>query len=248
MSAVELFETADWSVRAVEVDGEPWFVASDVAKALGYSATSAALRLLDDEDKGVQTLHTPGGRQSFTTITEGALYELVVRSTLDGARRFKRWVTHDVLPQIRRTGSYVTPATTFELPQTMAEALRLAADSIDRAEHAEQALAEVAPKVEAFDELMSADGCLTMEATAKVVGLGRNTLFRRLREIGVLQANRLPYQRYMHYFEIELGTHVRNGEHYPHHTTRVKPEGVDFIRRRLAAQHAHLELVKGDAS
>lgn len=104
MSALDVFQYSGQQVRTIIIDGEPWWIASDVSQVLGYSATSAMLRSLDDDEKGVQDLHTPGGTQALSIISESGLYSAIMRSQLPDAREFKRWITHDVLPQIRQTG------------------------------------------------------------------------------------------------------------------------------------------------
>lgn len=97
-------------------------------------------------------------------------------------------------------------------------------------------VAELAPKAEFYDELMDADGCYTMQATANIICWGRNVMMRELRRAGVLQGNNLPYQRYAHHFKVIPGTrtHPKTGELIPTATTHVLPSGVEFIRKRLA--------------
>lgn len=248
-SSLALFESDGWSVRAIDHHGEPWFVAADVAKALGLSNTTMAVDPLDDDEKGVSTVETLGGAQRVVIVSESGLYSLILRSRKREAKAFKRWVTHEVLPAIRRTGSYAVaePVPQFEIPQTYAAALKVAAEQAERAERAEEALAVAGPKIEAYEAFMDADGCLSMDATAKALsdvlhGKGRNTLFARLREMKILQPNNMPYQRYKRYFEVTLGTHVERGLEVPHATTRVRPEGVEWLRRRLGRQYAQLEL------
>ena len=121
------------------------------------------------------------------------------------------------------------------IPQTFAEALRLAADEHERAELAEAKVAALEPKAEFYDELMDADGCYSMAAAAKMLRWGRNVMFRELRRSGVLQGNNLPYQRYAHHFKVVPGTYTnREGETIPTATTKVLPSGIDFLRRKLA--------------
>lgn len=97
-------------VRAVMIDGEPWFVGKDVAEALGYSnSRKAILDHVDQEDKGVTKRDTLGGTQDMTIINESGVYSLVLSSKLPGAKEFKRWVTSEVLPSIRKHGAYLTP-------------------------------------------------------------------------------------------------------------------------------------------
>ena len=94
-------------VRVVtDEQGSPWFVAADVCAALGLPDTHKAVCRLDDDEKGVASIHTPGGVQSMTTVNEPGLYSLILGSRKPEAKRFKRWVTHEVLPAIRRTGHY----------------------------------------------------------------------------------------------------------------------------------------------
>ena len=96
-------------IRTINKDGEPWFVGKDVAEVLGYADTRKAIRMhVDDDDKGGDILSTPGGRQQITIINESGLYSLILSSKLPQAKEFKRWVTSEVLPQIRRTGAYLT--------------------------------------------------------------------------------------------------------------------------------------------
>ena len=99
-------------IRAIERDGEPWFVGKDVAVALGYESPRAAVsKKVDDEDLGVSKMETPSGNQEMIIINESGLYSLVLSSKLPQAKQFKHWVTAEVLPTIRRHGAYVTTPT-----------------------------------------------------------------------------------------------------------------------------------------
>ena len=108
MNNLTVFENPEFgSIRTVELDGEPWLVGKDVATALGYKNPQEAIRThVDDEDKGVSEILTPGGKQSVPIINESGLYSLVLSSKLPTARKFRRWVTSEVLPSIHRTGGY----------------------------------------------------------------------------------------------------------------------------------------------
>ncbi len=112
MNALQVFENPEFgSIRTVEIDGEPWFVGKDVAVALGYSNPRKALAdHVDKEDKGVTKCDTPSGPQQMTIINESGLYSLILSSKLPGAKKFKRWVTSEVLPSIRKTGGYSVPS------------------------------------------------------------------------------------------------------------------------------------------
>nr|DAO27491.1 MAG TPA: repressor domain protein [Caudoviricetes sp.] len=112
MNELRIFNNADFGdVRTVEKDGNIWFVGKDVAEALGYARTADAVKAhIDADDKGVCDLPTPGGRQETTIINESGLYSLVLSSKLPKAKAFKRWITSEVIPSIRKTGSYNKPS------------------------------------------------------------------------------------------------------------------------------------------
>ena len=102
-------------IRSMTINGEPWFVGKDIAAALGYKESAKAIREhIDDEDKGVSVLDTPGGKQNTVIINESGMYSLILGSKLEGAKRFKRWVTSEILPSIRKTGAYATDSAAAE--------------------------------------------------------------------------------------------------------------------------------------
>lgn len=113
MNEIKVFENpAFGSIRTLKKDDEPWFVGKDVAEVLGYTDTSQAIRKhVDSEDKGVVEMTTPGGKQRITIINESGLYSLILSSKLPTAKAFKRWITSEVLPSIRKHGAYMTPET-----------------------------------------------------------------------------------------------------------------------------------------
>jgi prophage antirepressor-like protein len=236
---LSIFRHDGADVRVVVIDGEPWFVAADVARVLGYRMASDFTRRLDEDEKGTHSARTPGGAQDVTIISESGLYVAVIGSQAANARAFKRWVTHDVIPSIRRTGQYIAP-TAPALPQSYAEALRELAATVERNEVLEARVAEDAPKVEAYDQLMDADGYYSMESAAKMCGIGRTTLYRRLREAGVIQpGSTLPYQKHMHHFVLTAGSWTdREGNVHPTQTTRVRPAGLAFVLRKIGAEVA----------
>ena len=116
-SQIQVFNNTEFgNIRSMEIGGEPWFVGKDVATALGYSNPRDALsKHVDSEDKGVAFCDTLGGSQKQTIINESGLYSLILGSKLDGAKRFKRWVTSEVLPAIRKTGAYAVDSKAAEI-------------------------------------------------------------------------------------------------------------------------------------
>lgn len=111
MNELQVFNNPEFGeIRAVEIDGEPWFVGKDMAEALGYSNPRDALaKHVDDEDKRASRIATPSGEQEMTIINESGVYSLIFSSRLESAKKFKRWVTAEVLPAIRRQGAYIAP-------------------------------------------------------------------------------------------------------------------------------------------
>ena len=108
MNEVKIFNNEEFGqVRSIIIDGEPWFVGKDIATALGYARpTDAARNNTDSDDKGVSEIATPSGTQKMLIVNESGLYSLIFGSKLESAKKFKRWVTSEVLPSIRKTGTY----------------------------------------------------------------------------------------------------------------------------------------------
>lgn len=117
MANIQIFTSPEFGdIRTVDQNGEPWFVGKDVAAALGYGNPQKAIRdHVDEQDRGVNEMDTPGGKQSIAIINESGLYSLIFGSKLEGAVRFKRWVTSEVLPTLRKTGSYMMPKLSKEM-------------------------------------------------------------------------------------------------------------------------------------
>lgn len=228
-------------VRVVEINGEPWFVGTDVARVLGYVNPSDALGRLDPDERSVATLALSEGSRVVTRerpiINESGVYALVFASSLPDARAFRRWVTSEVLPTIRRTGTYA-PAPVFQLPQTYSEALRALAREVEAREAMETYAKELEPKAGAYDQYLSGDGTYAIGTVAKMLGLSQNKLFGDLRNAGVLIAKgamaNTPYQKYMHHFAVKAYDYTRtDGTVGTSYTTRVQPSGVDFVARKL---------------
>lgn len=117
MSSIQIFNNPEFGdIRTVDLNGEPWFVGKDIAAALGYKDTVNALKShVDEQDKRGWRITTPSGEQQATIINESGVYSLIFGSKLEGAVRFKRWVTSDVLPTLRKTGSYMMPKLSKEM-------------------------------------------------------------------------------------------------------------------------------------
>ena len=152
-------------VRVIEQMGEPWFVAPDVCRVLEISDVTSALRALDEDEKGPLTVRTPGGDQQVNCISEPGLYKLLGRSRKPEAKRFDRWVRHEVLPSIRKTGGYQAPMTR---EQQVAHALLLTQEII---KEKDEQIALLLPKAEALDRISAGADNLTMTQAAKILGM-----------------------------------------------------------------------------
>lgn len=197
----------DQQVRTVVRDGEPWFVGKDVADILGYSDTAQAVRKhIDDEDKGVVEMTTPGGKQNMVVINESGLYSLILSSKLPTAKAFKRWVTSEVLPTIRKHGAYMDTdiiEKSLADPDFLIQLATTLKEEKQRRMEAEAKIAADEHKVDFYDAVGNTSATLTVERFAKLVteklgiNTGRNRMFQWLRKNGFLQANNMPYQRYI---------------------------------------------------
>lgn len=232
---MKLFNFGQAGVRALLVEGAPWFVASDVASILGYSSSKDATRLLDDDEKGGHILPTPGGAQEFTIINESGLYSLILRSRRPEAKAFKRWVTAEVLPSIRQTGSYALPQAPV-IPGTLSEALQLAADLAREREEVQEQLALAAPKVAAFDTLMDSGSTYLVREAAKLLGLGQTRLYAFMRQQQIIIPGTCePYQQHIDAgrFVVKTVPYMRGNQQASSKTTHVTTRGLEYLRQRL---------------
>ena len=187
MNELTIFENPEFgAIRTVKLDGEPWLVGKDVAEALGYTNPRKALiDHVDDEDKGVTKCYTPGGDQDMTIINESGLYSLVLSSKLPTARKFRRWVTSEILPSIRKTGGY-------NLPKDYPSALRALADTEEKRlallaenEAQRQVIADFEPVWQYVDTILHSKGSLATSQIAADYGISARALNRILHEEGI---------------------------------------------------------------
>lgn len=183
MDEMQIFESKEFGqIRTVEIDGEPYFVGKDVANVLGYADTKNALKAhVDEEDKRGWQITTPGGEQSMTTINESGLYSLILSSKLPTAKKFKRWITSEVLPAIRKHGAYMTPETLEEAilnPDYLLQVVSALKSETDKRKALEATNASLSvdleiarPKAEYFDELVDRNTLTNFRETAKQLGV-----------------------------------------------------------------------------
>lgn len=226
MNELQIFKSPEFGqVRTVMIGGEPWLVGKDIATALGYTNTRKALNdHVDDEDKGVTKCDTLGGAQEMTIINESGLYSLVLSSKLPTAKKFKHWITSEVLPAIRKTGGYIANAETMTDAEIMSKALLIAKQTIESREqriHSLEAETERMKPKEIFADAVSAsNSSILIGDLAKIlhgngIKIGRGRLFAWMREHGFLIKQKgtsynMPTQRAMELglFRVKEGSYV----------------------------------------
>ena len=209
MNNLKVFENPQFGkIRISVINSEPWFVGKDVAEILGYQRTADAIRThVDSEDKGVGEIQTPGGTQTMTVINESGLYSLILSSKLPTAKRFKRWVTSEVLPAIRKHGAYLTEEKVEEIltnPDTIIKLATQLKEEREARKQAEQMIEAQKPKVIFAEAVSTSKDGILVGMLAKLlhqngVKIGQNRLFQWLRDKGYLMKRgvdkNMPTQR-----------------------------------------------------
>lgn len=179
-------------VRTMVIDNEPWFVGKDVAETLGYgNPRDAVSKHVDDEDKrdGVAIRDSIGREQCPVFINESGLYSLVLKSQLPTAKKFKHWVTSEVLPSIRKTGTYVEPSVSSDYLFLLAESMRQKEQEIARLSTENQIQAEViadyTPKIQYLDTIINSGDALATTQIAADYGMSANKLNKILHSAGI---------------------------------------------------------------
>lgn len=237
------------SVRAVNVNDEPYFVGKDVAEILGYERpTDAVRKRVDPDDRGVAKMETPSGAQEMTIINESGLYSLILSSKLPKAKEFKRWVTAEVLPAIRKTGGYVNDTAQFvesyfgQLDPSQKHALTM---MFDESKRMSAQLKEQAPKVLFANAVETAHNSILIGDLAKIirqngVDIGQKRLFEWMRQNGYLikdgQSKNMPTQKAMDMslFEVKEST-INNpdGSVRVTRTTKVTGKGQTYFVKKF---------------
>lgn len=249
MSELQIFQNAEFgSVRTATIDGEPYFVGKDVATILGYSNPRDAIsKHVDDEDKGVAKCDTLGGRQEILFINESGLYSLILRSQLPAAKRFKRWVTTEVLPAIRRHGMYATEELIANPDLAIAafQALKAEREKRQALEEAvavqAQQIAELKPKATYYDVVLKCRDAVNISVIAKDYGWSAQRMNEYLHKKGVQYKQSdiwLLYQKHAGCGYTKTNTHVYEDSCGREHTkvhTKWTQKGRLFIYEMLKA-------------
>ena len=194
MNNLQVFSYEGKEVRTIAKSGEPWWVLKDVCEVLELSNSRMVADRLDEDEKGVSNVDTLGGKQALTVISESGLYNVILLSRKPEARKFKRWVTHDILPSIRKHGAYITSDKLEEMMNDPDAWIKvLTALKVERQEK-EQLKLQVTvdrPKVIFADAVSVSEGTILIGELAKIlkgngIDIGQNRLFERLRQEGFL--------------------------------------------------------------
>lgn len=242
MNELQVFKNQEFgSVRTLTLNDDPWFVGKDVALALGYgkgkSLANAVANHVSDDDKGVTELMTPGGKQNITIINESGLYSLIFGSKLESAQKFKRWVTSEVLPALRKTGQYQVKELSGQ--ELMAKAL-IEAQSVLAAK--DKQIEEMKPKALFADAVATSHTSILVGELAKIlkqngIEMGQKRLFAWLRENGYLIKRKgtdynMPTQKAMDLglFEIKEGSYINGaGANITTKTPKVTGKGQQYF-------------------
>lgn len=237
MGELQIFNNAEFGqIRTVTIDNEPWFVGKDITENLGYQNGSRDIaRHVDEEDQKVIPVPNDTQSRNMLVINESGLYSLILGSKLPSAKRFKHWVTSEVLPSIRKSGGYIAGQEEMSDAELMAKALLVAQRQI---EERNKQIEVMKPKAEFFDAVTDSKTAFSMNEVAKVLdykGIGRNKLFEFLREQKILDQYNVPYQRYVDcgWFRVIEQKYMKDGEPVVTTKTLVYQKGVDAIRRKL---------------
>lgn len=240
---LQVFNSPEFgSIRAIEIDGEPWVVGRDVATALGYAKPENAIaNHVDNEDKTTTLIQGAGSNYKSKTviINESGLYSLILSSKLPEAKKFKRWVTSEVLPAIRKTGGYI-PTDGADDKEILARGYLIAMRTIEEkdkliAKH-EAKISADAPAVAFANDVGACHDNITVEKFAKATfdrfGLGRNKMHAWLRENKFLTDKRVPFQKYIDAGWFRTFEELRNG--HPIIVTTITGKGQRKLYDKLA--------------
>ena len=249
-NAIQVFEHEQFGkVRGITINGEPWFVAGDVCEFFGVTNRNRVLQEIDPDEKGGTRIDTPGGKQNVTIVSESGLYSLlfalkpknargipkeVIAERVDKLNKFKRWVTHDVLPSIRKTGGYIKGEEHMTDDELIARALLMVNEKLKLREQEiaglNHRLEEAAPKINFADTVEAKGECVGLGEFAKMLynddtKVGRTRLIGWLREQGFfLQYDPVPYQQFIqqNLFTVKL-KQIQTGRIVP--VTLITPKG-----------------------
>lgn len=241
-SGMQIFKNEQFGeIRTVVIDGEPWFVAVDVCRALEIVNSRDALTRIDEDEKGVVLTDTPGGKQEVTTVNEPGLYSLVLGSRKPEAKVFKRWITHEVIPSIRKNGGYIAGQETMSDVELIARALIVAQNVIEEKNRQISGLTEenllMKPKAEYFDDLVDRNLLTNFRDTAKEFHIGQKRFIAFLTDNGYAYRDAkgriLPHQKHVDAGLFEMKECRSERSRWAGMQTLITPRGRETFRLLL---------------
>ena len=248
---LKVFENEEFGqVRATTIKNEPWFIGKDVAEVLGYKNTRDALKVhIDVDDKAGVVIHDGRQNREMTVINESGLYSLILSSKLPNAKKFKRWVTSEVLPSIRKTGGYIPVAEDEDDATIMAKALLVAQKTIDnKNKELEAKTKELESKNRFINQIAASKNSLLVREVAKIISksdsnilIGEKRLYEKLREWGWVHYKGTEPKQYAldrGYLELKEGTVTNQSGTFTYYTTKVTGKGQKRILEKLLKEQS----------
>lgn len=228
------FNYSGHEVKTIVIDNQPWFVAKDVSDVLGFRDPYTATRGLDDDEKLLHTLFVSGQNRETTVINESGLYSLILKSNKEEAKQFKKWITHEVLPTIRKTGGYIANEDLFiqtYLPHADSQTQLMFRATLETVRKQNEQMAIMQPKADYFDRLVDRNLLTNFRDTAKELEVGQRYFVNWLIEQGFVyrdQKGKLkPYRKYTPEL-FKLKDFERNGK--ADVQTLITPKGKETFR------------------
>lgn len=234
MNELTIFQYETNEVRTISIENEPWFCLSDVCRVLELSNITQVKSTLDEDGVIINdTIDSMNRKQSATFVNEPELYQIIFQSRKPEAKRFKKWVKYEVLPSIRKTGQYGQ----LKIP-SYSEALRQLADKIDESQRLQQQIDDELHYTEMGKSFEIKEGDKLVREVAKILGVGQNNLFNRLRQDKILSPTNEPYEYYMgnKWFKSYPGSHYQGEKKVIHITYRMTPKGITGLKRKYGKE------------
>ena len=249
---IKIFENEEFGkIRTVIVDGEPWFVLADICKILEISNSRMVAGRLESDALMSVRLTSGGQHREMTAVSESGLYAVVLRSDKPQAKPFRKWVTSEILPTIRKTGGYVANEDMFienylpfldEPYQNLFRLQMIAINQLNERIRHDQPLVEFANQVSDTTNLIDMNAMAKL-AVEENIQIGRNRLFQWLREKGILMSNNLPYQKYIEsgYFKVKESVFETSSMMKTYQQTFVTGKGQTYIIGRLKKEYVEVK-------
>ena len=248
MNEIMIFENEKFGqIRTTSINGEPWFILADVCKILEISNSRMVSDRLDEDELMSVKLTSGGQRRNMTVVNESGLYAVIIRSNKPQAHGFRKWVTSDVLPTIRKTGGYVNDADKFVdtyLPFADEPTKNLFKIQFEYINQLNDRIRRDEPKVKFADHVSDTVNLIDMNDMAKLcadhgIRIGRTRLFRWLRSKGILMDGNIPYQVFIErgYFKVKESVFDYCGEPKTYQQTMVTGRGQQYILARLMREY-----------